>query len=309
MANLKDIKLSGPSLSSNTYAGEFTGKYIAAALLSGDTLAKELITIHPNVKYKEVIRNYDSSVSIDAATCDFTDNSSVTLDEYVLTTTEKQVNLTLCKKNLHQTWEAMDMGFSAFDNLPSTFEEFVLAQTAAQVADQVEKGIWKTTLWYNGTADEGLVGYLLDNSAITETASGATTASNVVTRLQGMLDASPAELYGKEGFQFYVGPSTMKAYQAALSAGNYNFQFYVGEKPMNFQGIPVTMCGGLTDYDCVLGLKSDLHFGTGLTSDFNEVKMIDMADIDGSQNVRIIMRFTGGLLATNPTQQVVLNVS
>jgi hypothetical protein len=39
------------------------------------------------------------------------------------------------------------------------------------------------------------------------------------------------------------------------------------------------------------------------------VKFIDMSDIDGSQNVRIIMRFTGGLIATNPTQQVVLNIS
>jgi hypothetical protein len=305
----RNIQLSGPSLSTNTYAGEYAGKYVAAALLSGDTLAKNLITIHPNIRYKEVIRNYASSVSIDAATCDFTDNSSVTLDEYVLTLTEKQVNLTLCKKNLFQTWETMEMGFSAFSTMPSSFEDFVLAQTAAQVAEQVEKGIWKTTLWYNGTADEGMVGYLLDNSAITETASGATTGSNVVTRLQGMLDASPAALYGKEDFTFFVGPSTMKAYQAALSAGNYNFQFYVGEKPMNFQGIPVEMCPGLTDDDCVLGLKSDLHFGTGLVSDLNEVKLLDMADLDGSQNVRIIMRFTGGIIATNPTQQVVLNVT
>ena len=27
----------------------------------------------------------------------------------------------------------------------------------------------------------------------------------------------------------------------------------------------------------------------------NEVKVIDMADIDGSQNVRIVMRFTAGI--------------
>lgn len=300
---------SGPTINPNTYAGLFANKYIAAALLSGDTLAKELITVHPNVAYKEVIRNYQNSIVIADATCDFTDSSSVTLGEYVLTTVEKQVNLQLCKNQLRTTWEAAQAGFSAFEKLPATFEEFALAQTAAEVAQAVELGIWKTTLFYNGTADEGMVGYLLDNSAITVTASGVNTGSNVVARLQAMLDASPSALYGKDGYQFYVGPTTMKAYQAALSAGNYNFQFYVGEKPMNFQGIPVTMCPGLNDSDCVLGLKSDLHFGTGLLSDYNEVKFIDMSDIDGSQNVRIIMRFTGGLIATNPTQQVVLNVS
>jgi hypothetical protein len=39
-----------------TYAGEFAGKYIAAALLSAPTLDKGGITIMPNVKYKQVIK-------------------------------------------------------------------------------------------------------------------------------------------------------------------------------------------------------------------------------------------------------------
>ena len=303
--NLNKINLSGPTVSPNTYAGLWSGKYVAAALLSGETLAKDLITLHPNVAYKEVIRNWQNSVSIDSATCDYTDNSSVTLGEYVLTTVEKQVNMTLCKNNLRTTWEAAQAGFSAFEKLPATFEEFLLAQVAAEVAQGVELGIWKTNTFYTG----GMVQYLIDNSSIVRPFSGATSGSNVVARLQEALDYSPAALYGKEGYQYYVGPITMKAYQAALSAGNYNFQFYVGEKPMNFQGIPVTMCPGLNDSDCVLGLKSDLHFGTGLLSDYNEVKVIDMADIDGSQNVRTIMRFTGGIIATNPTQQVVINVT
>ena len=41
--------------------------------------------------------------------------------------------------------------------------------------------------------------------------------------------------------------------------------------------------------------KSNLYFGTGLLSDHNEVKVIDMADIDGSQNVRIVMRYTASV--------------
>jgi hypothetical protein len=305
MKDLKNIKLSGPTVSPNTYAGQFGNEYIAAALLSGETLSKELITLHPNVAYKQVIRNWQQSISVDNATCDYTDSSSITLGEYVLTTVEKQVNLTLCKNNLRTTWEAAQAGYSAFEKLPATFEQFLLAQVAAEVAQSVELGIWKSNTFYTG----GMVQYLIDNSAIVSAGSGATTGSNVIARLQSMLDASPAALYGKEGYQFYVGPVTMKAYQAALSAGNYNFQFYVGEKPMNFQGIPVTMCPGLNDSDCVLGMKSDLHFGTGLLSDFNEVSVIDLSKIDGSQNVRTIMRFTGGIIATNPTQQVVLNIS
>ena len=45
----------------------------------------------------------------------------------------------------------------------------------------------------------------------------------------------------------------------------------------------------------VAAQKSNLYFGTGILNDQNEVKVIDMSDIDGSQNVRVIMRFTAGV--------------
>jgi hypothetical protein len=52
---------------------------------------------------------------------------------------------------------------------------------------------------------------------------------------------------------------------------------------------------GLADNTMVAAEKSNLFFGTGLLSDNQEVKVIDMADIDGSQNVRVVMRFTAGV--------------
>jgi hypothetical protein len=41
--------------------------------------------------------------------------------------------------------------------------------------------------------------------------------------------------------------------------------------------------------------RSNLYFGCGLLNNMNEVKVIDLADIDGSQNVRFVMRFTAGV--------------
>ena len=149
MNKLNKVNLSGPTISPNTYAGEFAGKYIAAALLSGETLAKDLISVHPNVAFKQVIRNWQNTVDVTAATCDFTDSSSVTLGEYVLETSEKQVNLQLCKNNLRTTWEAAQAGYSSYEKLPASFEEFLLAQVSAEVAQSIEKGIWKTNLFYD----------------------------------------------------------------------------------------------------------------------------------------------------------------
>jgi hypothetical protein len=64
---------------------------------------------------------------------------------------------------------------------------------------------------------------------------------------------------------------------------------------MNFQGIPLFATGGLADNTAVAAQKSNLFFGTGLLDDRNEVKVIDMADLDGSQNVRVVMRYTAGV--------------
>ena len=83
-----------------TYAGEFAGKYISAALLSGKTLAEGAITVKPNVKFKEVVKKISTDAIVKNATCDFDPTSTVTLTERILQPEEFQVNLELCKKDL-----------------------------------------------------------------------------------------------------------------------------------------------------------------------------------------------------------------
>ena len=68
-----------------------------------------------------------------------------------------------------------------------------------------------------------------------------------------------------------------------------------GAKPLNFDGIPIQIVNGLNTSFMVAAQKRNLWYGTGLLDDKNEVKVLDMADIDGSKNVRFIMRFTAGV--------------
>ena len=76
-----------------TYAGQFAGKYISAALLSGKTLADGNITIKPNIKYKEVVKKVATDGIVKDATCDFADTSTLTLTERIIQPEEYQVNL------------------------------------------------------------------------------------------------------------------------------------------------------------------------------------------------------------------------
>ena len=69
-----------PTITGSTYAGEFAGKYISAALLSAPTIDQGGVTVMPNIKYKEVLQNLSTSALLADATCDFqTDGSTVTL--------------------------------------------------------------------------------------------------------------------------------------------------------------------------------------------------------------------------------------
>ena len=128
---------------STTYAGEFAGKYISAALLEGSTIANGGITVKPNVKFKEVIKTVATDDIVKDASCDFDGTSTLTLAERILQPEEQQVNLQLCKKDFASDWEAIQMGYSAFDNLPPSFADFLVAHVAAKVVQRTETSIWE----------------------------------------------------------------------------------------------------------------------------------------------------------------------
>ena len=297
----KNVFLQQPTLASNTYAGEFAGKYIAAALFSSPTIDKELITVLPNVRYKEVIQKFDFSNLIGNAACDFGNATpaSMSINEQVLTTEEFQVNLQLCKKQLRQTWEATMMAPSVLnDTLPTSFSDFVIGYVAQQVAQQNETNIWQGANATVGQFD-GLVTLMCtasgsSNSPVFVSASAVTSAS-VINELQKVVNAIPSAVYGKEDLSIYVPANIVKAYAFALGTANYQFGAYVGGKPLDFLGIPLQYCPGLASNTMVAAQKSNLFFGTALKADFNEVRVLDMADLDGSQNVRFVMRYAAGV--------------
>ena len=291
-----------------TYAGEFAGQYISAALLSGKTLNESAIGIKPNVKYKEVIKKVDTSGLIANATCDFTDTGSVTLTERILQPEEFQVNVELCKKDFRSDWEAIQMGVGAFDQLPPNFADFLIAHVAGKVAEKTEQNIWGGV---NATAGEfdGFSVLMAADATVNDAANGSETSftsSNIIDLLGNTLDAVPSTVYGREDLTIYVPTVAFKAYIRALggfgasglgAAGvdNKGGLWYNNGNALSFDGVKVQHAPGMPADHIIAGEASNLYFGTGLLSDHNEVKVIDMADLDGSQNVRVIMRFTAGV--------------
>jgi hypothetical protein len=304
MSNLRRVEFTEPSITT-TYAGEFAGKYIAAGVLEAPTLKKEGITIMPNVKYKAVLKTLTNNITIANATCDYTDTADVTLAEKVLTVTEKQVNLTLCKTPFESDWEAVQMGYSSFDNLPATFSDFFIANMLEQVAAATETAVWNS-LVSQAVADGA------DNSLTV-----VVTAANVIDTLGDAVDLLPNNVYGKEDLTIYMGFETFKAYVRALGGfatgglgangiNGMGTMWYDGLQSVTFDGIKIFVSGELGD-KIVIARKSNLFFGIGLLDNLNEVRVLDMSSLDGSKNVRFVMRWSQGTQVGFGNEIVIVN--
>ena len=289
----------------SSYVGEFASKFVSAALLSANSLENGGLTILPNIKYKQTLPKMSIDGILKDATCDFTSTSTVTLTERILTVEDFQVNLQLCKKDYHSTFLGMEQGFSAHDVLPKSFADYLIALVAAKVAATVE-----TNIWSGATATSGS----FDGFEVLLAADAALPAANEVGG-----DAIPAALYGQEGLRIYASRAIVKAYIRALGGfgtsglgGNgvnaQGTQWYT-DGSLSFDGIPIFMASGMTSTVAICTYPENLFFGCGLLSDTNEVKVIDMSDVDGSQNVRVVMRMAMGIQYANVTDIVTYGIT
>ena len=287
-----------------TYAGEFSKKYISAALLSASTIENGGIEVMPNVKYKSVIQRLATDAIVKNATCAFDATSTVTLTERIITPEEFQVNLELCKKDFASTWQSIEMGMSAFETLPKSFADYLIGHVAAKVAEAMEVSIWRGA---NATAGQfdGFVPLATADAAVIDVVGTTVTAANVIAEMGKVVDAIPAALYGKEDLYIYVSQNVARAYVRALGgfgasglgANGTNAQGtqWFNNGSLSFDGVKVFVANGLAANYMMAAQKSNLYFGTGLLSDHNEVRLIDQAEVSGAQTVNVIMRFTAGV--------------
>lgn len=312
MSNLKNVELATTTNITTTYAGQFAGEYIAAALLSASTIDDGGITVKSNIAFKEVIKKLATDALVTAAGCDFNPTSTITLTERILQPTELQVNLQLCKYDFVNDWESEQMGFGLGQSLPPKFSDFLIAHVASKVAQNTEFNIWQgdTAAASKNSFDgfEKLIAAAVtagDIPAGQALTSVALTAANIVEKLSDVVEAIPAALYGKEDLFVYVSSKAAKLYVQALGGFGANGLGANGVNGMGTQwwnngsltinGVKIFVSPGLSDDKMYVAQKSNLYFGTGLLNSTQEVKVLDMSDLDASNNVRMVMRFTSGV--------------
>lgn len=294
-----------------SYSGEFAGKIISASLLSANTLENGGMTIMPNVKFRSTMKRLSTDDLVKDATCDFDPTSTITMTERVLSPTELQINLSLCKSDYRSDWMALEMGMSAYDNLPKTFADYLIAYVGSKIAERTELDLW-TGEAFDPTIPSGVNGQFngictqLDSATLPvgqDLTGVSIDASNVITELGRVADALPNSLYGKEDLKIYCPQNVIRAYVRALGGfasgiganglNNQGTTWYTGNaNALTFDGIQLFMANGLPNNTIVATPTDNLFFATGVENDKNEVRLIDTAETLGDQNVRVIVRYT-----------------
>ena len=284
------------SVTSN-YAGEAASGYISAALLSNPTIANNEITVLNNVEFKANLRKITVAGSAGNLmadnTCAFTDSGTVTYAERVLTPKKLDVNTQVCKAEFLKSWEGANMTAGLNGTLPTEFSDYLIGQTAERVSQEIQQSIWDG----NGANDGQFDGFKLLLAAdgdVNDVAAGAIDAANVVAELDKVVAAIPAAVYGKDDLKIWIPTTALQYYIQAQATLGFINRFNMGtEFPMSFNGIEVCHASGLANNTIVAGRTSNMFFGTdGSTS---EVRVLDMAELDGSDHVRMIMRFNAGV--------------
>ena len=285
----------------SNYAGKAAGFYISAALRQATSL--EYLTMIENIKFKSNIQKMAGSGLVKDATCDFTGAGTLAMTEAVLTPKNLQVNTDLCKSTLLDSWEALQMRAGAGAPPPASFNDYVISYMGEIIANATETSLWTGN---DATAGEftgfvgGGVGHLVTDATVVDVANvgGAGTAfaaGNIIENLQNCTAAIPTTVYTKEDLYIYMSPKSYRLYISAISTLGYvNAYSMNGDYDAVFEGIKIAVCNGMKDDVLVAAERSNLYFGTDLLSDQTRIQLMDMAQLDGSDNMRLVARYSGG---------------
>ena len=285
----------------SNYAGKAAGFYISAALNQANSL--EYLTLMENIKFKSNIQKMAGSSLVTNANCDFESAGTLALTENVLTPKNLQINLDLCKATLLDSWEALQMRAGAGAPPPASFDDYVISYMGEIIANGVEASVWSGAATTGGefegflTATTGA--FAVDGTVNASTASGAYLASNIIANLQQLtsdMATNISAVLRKEDLHIYMSPKTYALYVSAVSTLGYvNAYNMNGDYAPVFEGYKIAVCNGMPDNQLVAAEKSNLFFGTDLLSDQTRIALMDMAALDGSDNMRLVARYSGGV--------------
>ena len=325
---MSKYQFANASIGTGSYAGEAARPYVAAAILSADTIANNYVSVLQNVHSVAQLRKF-SGVNIAAQTCGFTPGESgpLTLESVALTTSPLQINEQVCNKDLRATWEGMQMN-GQNSAAPADFTTYVAQYVAAKTAEAIEINLWGGNfdptdssltgggilgsaydgLWHHIVDAEATLGYDAEVAGAFTADADATTG--ILTHLQAVVNNAPSDIQADANAVIYLSRKSLFLLQRAM-AGTSIFQAngsdttgyaaaaysptFVGEaRPLTYMGFPIVAASGCPNDTVLFCNPNQLYFGTDLLTDHINASILNLRDVTGDDVTRVIMQFSGG---------------
>ena len=292
----------------NTYAGELALPYVTAALLGAETIAKGRCRFLEGIVGQTVISGLATTDPIVAARCDFDGGSNVALTEQILNPSDLAVMEEVCRGTMYPTWIAANGRMERNGDLPVAWGDFLLGAVAERTGTNLENLLW--------SGDAGAVfgtGFLSNDGVIDEAGINASacqdftqvdtgaawTAANILDKLSLVFDGAAAipGILGKPGCGFYISYEAYAFFLQAVAAQNTGAGFNQSLEGANYLGYPVYATSGIpnTVDVAVFTYPDNLVVGANSYTADISAQLIPTYQYDGSDNVRISMRFALGV--------------
>ena len=297
-----------------TYAGEAARPYVAAAILSADTIANNYVSVLQNVHSKAVLRKFSGAAIQANDDCAFSTPAAgqLTLGESVLTATALKVNEQVCNEDLRATWEGALMN-GQNSGAPADFTTYVAQYVAAKVAESIEGNLWQGNYDADGsgagsatyTSFDGLCEVIKDAAAslgYNGTAAGAFTAdanatTGILTHLDDAVHNAPSTVQSDNGSVVYMSRKSLFLLQramAGLGTSTVSPVFVGSDRPLTYLGFNIVAPAGMPNDTIVFANPNQLYFGTDLLTDHINASILNLRDVTGDDVTRVIMQFSGG---------------
>jgi len=273
-----------------TFYGKDAEGFFKKVLTTG--LAKNELTLVPNVKSKIKLAYSDLGNILQAEDCSFSSTGEGSLNQKTMEVCDLKVNLEYCATTFEANYLSAQLraGSNNEEVVPTSYADFVVNYVAEKVSSDLEKVMFQgntATASYPYSLCDGLIKQLQNDGdvvGITATASSIT-AANVVGELDRLLEGVKAEVRSQANFKIFVSQEIAFAYKQA-QASTTGGLFLVGDKELNYLGFRLIPTSALNAKQMVAFNSDKVFFLTDLVSDWDDIIIIPQRNISGARTER-----------------------
>lgn len=258
-----------------------TPELISKVVYGSQTLQLPGLQVIAGQKHDFKLTRVDNEVYFKALGCGWDASGSTSFDQVTINIEPIMLQEELCPTDFDQKYLGQ---LSSKGSSPETFpfEQFIIESKTNKMTDEIDVMAWqgnKTSGSGNMALVDGFIAKLQDSTdaVYVADASGVTTASNVLAKVNAMVDGVDDRVYDKEDLTLFMSVKEFKILVQAQVADN-SFNYNIG---INGQTLETTVVGSNIKVKALHGLRglstwiltpiSNMVFGTDLLDETDYV--------------------------------------